>query len=128
MHRIAFGFELPECRIHIDRVPQDNHVDDQSQGPQLVFLPFAVALAQLPPPTMENRASQLVPVLMTVELEEHPAPDRFLINIGISYLEYEYYQITRIMWTSTSQSEDPRSLPLSPYLEEGRIPHNARVY
>jgi len=31
---------------------------------------------------MEHRAGQLVPVLMAVELEEHPAPDRFLINIG----------------------------------------------
>src|ERR671925_1844916 len=83
MHWIAFGFELPEGRIHIDRVPQDNHVHDQSQGPELIFLPFAVALAQLPSPTMENRAGQLVPVLMAVELEEHAAPDSFLINIGL---------------------------------------------
>ena len=35
-----------------------------------------------PPPTMENRASQLVPLLMAVELEQYAAPDSFLINIG----------------------------------------------
>ncbi len=77
MHRIAFGFELPECRIHIDRVPQAKQVDNQAQGAQLVFVPFAVALVQFPAPTMEDRAGQLMPFLMAVELEEHAALDGF---------------------------------------------------
>jgi len=51
-------------------------------GPKLIFLPFAIALAQFPPPPMEDRSCELVPFLMAIELEQHAAPDGFLINIG----------------------------------------------
>jgi hypothetical protein len=31
---------------------------------------------------MEDSAGELVPVLMAIELEQHAAPDGFIINIG----------------------------------------------
>jgi hypothetical protein len=39
--------ELVEDGIHVDRVPQNDGVDDQAKGAELVFLALAVALAQL---------------------------------------------------------------------------------
>jgi hypothetical protein len=39
---------------HIHRVPQNNHVDDESQRAQLVFLAFAIALTQLAAPPVED--------------------------------------------------------------------------
>jgi hypothetical protein len=37
---------LVEGSIHVDRVPQDDGVDDQAKGAELILLALAVALAQ----------------------------------------------------------------------------------
>ena len=38
---------LVEGRLHIDGVPQHNHVDDDAECVELVFLAFTVTLSQL---------------------------------------------------------------------------------
>jgi hypothetical protein len=52
-YREAFGAKLSKRRLHIDGVPQHNHVDDQSKCAELVFVSFPVTLAQLAAFVME---------------------------------------------------------------------------
>ena len=56
--------------IHVERVPQHQHVDHQTQRPQLVFLAFPVALPDLAPLTMENRPGHAITALTPVQLRE----------------------------------------------------------
>ena len=51
--------EVVQSRIHIERVPENNHIDHQSQGAQLVFLPFPVLLTHFAPPPMEHFPRQV---------------------------------------------------------------------
>jgi hypothetical protein len=46
---ITLGFQRLDGRVHVDRLPQDHDVDDQSEGAELVLLTFAVALPSCPP-------------------------------------------------------------------------------
>src|SRR3982750_4009684 len=48
-HGEALGSQLCERGIHINRVPQHDHVDDKPECSELILLALAVALAQLPP-------------------------------------------------------------------------------
>ncbi len=56
----SLAAESVECSIHIDGVPQDDRIDDQAEGAELILLAFAVALAQLAALAVEDDASKLV--------------------------------------------------------------------
>ena len=45
-NRISFQAQLLEGRLHVDGVPQDDHVKYQAQRPELILLAFPVALTQ----------------------------------------------------------------------------------
>ena len=44
--------------IHGERIPEDHHVGDQAERPELIFLPLAVTLAQLSALPVEDAAGQ----------------------------------------------------------------------
>jgi hypothetical protein len=41
---VSTGTELVQRRIHVNRVPEHDDVDHQTEGAELVFLAFAIAL------------------------------------------------------------------------------------
>ena len=49
---------LVEGRLHIDGVPQHNHVDDDAECVELVFLAFTVTLPQFATFAVEDGAGQ----------------------------------------------------------------------
>ena len=49
----AFGTEAIERRIHVDRVPQNDEINDETEGPKLVFLPFAIGRLQFTAPVVK---------------------------------------------------------------------------
>ena len=52
------GTQLLESGLHVNRIPQDDHIDHQSERAQLVFLAFAIALTELTTLAVENDATQ----------------------------------------------------------------------
>ena len=42
---LALGLDFLDAGLGLDAVPQDDHVEDESEGGELVFLSFAVFLA-----------------------------------------------------------------------------------
>ena len=57
-----------EDRLHVDGIPQDDHVKDEAQRPELILLTLPVALTQFAALAVEDGASQAVPALPSVEL------------------------------------------------------------
>ena len=57
-HRVAICAMLVEGRLHIDGVPQHNHVDDDAECVELVFLAFTVTLPQFATFAVEDGAGQ----------------------------------------------------------------------
>ena len=53
-------------RVHIDRVPEHDDVDHQTEGAELVFLAFAIALPQLSALAMEHHAGELMAPLAAI--------------------------------------------------------------
>src|SRR5918997_2726975 len=52
-----------------------------AQRPELVFLAFAVVLAQLAPLAVEHHARELVPSLAAVELHQYAAPVVLVVDV-----------------------------------------------
>lgn len=67
MNFVAASAQLVEGCVLVSAVPQDNGVDDEPEGSELVFLPFAVPLPQLPSWAVEDRAGEGVAALGAVE-------------------------------------------------------------
>jgi len=67
-HQKRLAAQLRKYRVHVQGVPQHDHVHDQSECAQLVFLPFTVALEQFAPLAVENLARQAVAAFAEVEL------------------------------------------------------------
>ena len=78
----SLGPELVEGSIHVDRVPQDDGVDDQAKGAELILLALAVALAQFTALAVENDAGELVTALAAVELVKYTAAVGFIVDVG----------------------------------------------
>ena len=76
----SLGPELVEGSIHVDRVPQDDGVDDQAKGAELILLALAVALAQFTALAVEDNAGELVTALAAVELVEDTAAVGFVVD------------------------------------------------
>ncbi len=53
--------QMGQGRVHVERVPQHQHVDHQAQRPQLVLLALAVALPDLAPLAVEDRPGHAMP-------------------------------------------------------------------
>src|ERR1700738_2042614 len=78
----SLGPELVEGSTHVDRVPQDDGVDDQAKGAELILLALAVALAQFTALAVEDNAGELVTALAAVELVEDTAAVGFVVDVG----------------------------------------------
>ena len=68
------GAKLVQRRVHVNRVPEHDDVDHQTESAELIFLALAVALAQLSALAMEHRASELMASLAAVELHQYSPP------------------------------------------------------
>lgn len=62
--------KLTQRRIHVDRVPEHNHVDDQSERAELILLALPIPLPQLPALAVKGGARKHVTALTAVELNE----------------------------------------------------------
>jgi len=78
----AFSTEVLQHGVHVDRVPQDDDVDDEPEGAELVFLAFPVFLPNLPTLAVENCAGQRMAPLLAVELSEDSPAVVLIINVG----------------------------------------------
>jgi hypothetical protein len=79
-HREAFFLQLLQRRLHIDCVPEHDHVDDESQRSQLVLLSFLVALAQFASFAVEDSPGRAVPSFAAIQLAECPSALGFIIE------------------------------------------------
>jgi hypothetical protein len=73
LHPARDTAQLRERRIHVDRVPQDDDVGDQAQGPELILLAFAVALARFAALAVEDDSCDAMAFFAAIELVHgHP--------------------------------------------------------
>jgi hypothetical protein len=73
---------LLQRRLHRERIPQDNRIDDQAQRPQLIFLSLTVPLPEFAPLPVKDCAGDAMAGFAPIELGEHPPPLVLIINIG----------------------------------------------
>jgi hypothetical protein len=78
---MALVAELLKGRLHVNRVPKHFDVHNKTKASQLVFLPFAVTLANLAASTMKCCSGQPVPTLTSVQLCENPAAIGFVVDV-----------------------------------------------
>src|SRR5438477_1456352 len=74
--------ELPERTFHVTRIPQNDGVNDQAEGPELVLLTFSIALRQLPALAMEDSTGEPVTRFAAIELDQNAPAIRFVIDVG----------------------------------------------
>ncbi len=77
---IAFDSKLLQNRIHVDRVPESEYIDDKSQCAELILLSLSITLPQLTSFAVKNSARQAVPILPAVELSKRPPPFKLIID------------------------------------------------
>jgi len=65
---VPFQAQLVERSLHADRVPKDDHVNDESERPELILLSLPIALTQFGSFAVEDSATQAVSSLTSVEL------------------------------------------------------------
>lgn len=76
----SFGAELIEDGVHIDGVPQDDHVDDQTERAQLILLALPVALVEFAAFSVKDTPCQAVAALGEVELLERGSPAGLVVD------------------------------------------------
>jgi hypothetical protein len=76
----AFGAEAIERRIHVDRVPQDDEIDDKPKCPELIFLAFPLALPQFTAFAVEDNPRQLVATFAPVKLDQDAAAVTLVVD------------------------------------------------
>jgi hypothetical protein len=76
----ALGAELVQCRVHVDRIPEHDSVHHQTQGPELVLLPFAVTLPQFAALAVEDDTGELVAALAAVQLDQDAPAIGFIVD------------------------------------------------
>ena len=62
--------EAVQCGLHVYGVPKHDHIDDQPQGAQLIFLALPVGLAEFAAVPVEHGTRQAVPGLTPVQLNK----------------------------------------------------------
>ena len=75
---MAFGMELIEYSLHVYGIPQNEHIDDQAKRAKLVFLAFAVTLAEFATAAVKYFAGQAMTALATIELGQNTAAVSFI--------------------------------------------------
>ena len=68
VHWVALGAELGDGGVGVAGVPQGDGVEHQAERAELVFLAFAVALAELAAPAVADLAREPVAGLLDGEL------------------------------------------------------------
>ena len=76
----AFSTKALQRRVHVDRVPQDDEIDDEAERAKLVFLTFAIALPQFAALAVEYDARKLVATFATIELDQDAAAITFVVD------------------------------------------------
>jgi hypothetical protein len=66
--------------IHLNRVPEDNDVDDETQSAELILLSLSIMLPQFTSFAMENDPRQAVSMLAAIELNQHSSAFRLIID------------------------------------------------
>lgn len=64
---MAVGGEVVERGLDVDGLPEDDDVDHEAEGAELVFLAGLVVLAELAPPAVEDVSGQAVAALASAE-------------------------------------------------------------
>ncbi len=80
LNRVAFAAKLSQDGVRVQRVPQDDDVDDQTEGAELIFLALTVALVQLATLAVENVAGQAVAAFAEIELLQGTAPSVVVVD------------------------------------------------
>jgi hypothetical protein len=80
-NRKALLPELSERGFHIEGVPQRDHVHDQSENAQLVFLPLSIALPQLSTFAVEDGAGDAMTSFTAIQLCERLPALGFIVYI-----------------------------------------------
>jgi len=60
---VSLQAQLVEGSLHVDCVPKDDHVNNESERPELILLSLPIALTQFAPLAVEDGATQAVPHL-----------------------------------------------------------------
>ena len=81
-YREAFGAELFQRRVDVERIPENDNVQREAQRTELIFLPLAIALPQFAALSMKDGARQLMPVFASIQLSESAPPFGLIIYIG----------------------------------------------
>ena len=66
------GPEVLDGVVHVAAVPEGEHVGDEPEGTELLFLARPVGLVDVASPTMEDVPGELVAGFLAVELHEDP--------------------------------------------------------
>ena len=80
LNRVALAAKQSQDGVRVQPVPQDDHVDDQTEGAELILLAFAVPLVQLAALAVENVAGQGVPAFAEIELLQGTAPAVLVVD------------------------------------------------
>jgi hypothetical protein len=70
----ALASQVLERALGVDGVPEQDAVDDQPEGAELVLLPLAVGLVELAASAVEDGAGERVAALAAVELDLDAPP------------------------------------------------------
>jgi hypothetical protein len=73
------GGDVIEGALSVDRVVEDDRVDDQAERAELFFLAFAVGLAELAAAAVADFAGECVAAFAAVELREDPAAEVLVV-------------------------------------------------
>ena len=69
---LAYGTELSQGRVHVQRVPEHDYVDHETKRTELIFLAFPITLTQFAALAMDYGTGKLVAALATIELDQDP--------------------------------------------------------
>jgi hypothetical protein len=56
---MSFASKLLKCSVNIERIPKNDHIDNQPQRSELIFLALAVSLPQFTLFTMNTARASL---------------------------------------------------------------------
>jgi len=79
---VSAGAELVQRRIHINRVPEHDDVDFQTEGVELIFLVFAIAPPRRPALAVEPHAGKLMATLDAIKLHLDSPPVCLVLNVS----------------------------------------------
>ena len=76
----AVLFQMIQRILHIHCVPQNHGIDDESQSTELIFLAFAVAIAEFTTLAVTNHPCQIMAFFGAIELRKDASSITFIVN------------------------------------------------